>query len=180
MEDWVTTDLDKFQVNDRQLGFPEKLQSVPPGKFTRSDFHSFIFPVLSSLVSYHKYLVLTGNDFLNQNTNSHNLTEILWSEVKCPQPKPLSLPVKITTVVLTSNDIQAGVNSTTIHSWPRHHGIDLGSWKYMVGIWISYVHILNELVHILEHLDTSPNSKHFISCLWKIINIKISWLIRHL
>ncbi|XP_063445540.1 tuberin-like isoform X1 [Mytilus trossulus] len=43
-------------VNDRQLGFPEKLQSVPPGKFTRSDFHTFIFPVLVSLVSYHSYL----------------------------------------------------------------------------------------------------------------------------
>ncbi|KAJ8319018.1 hypothetical protein KUTeg_004109 [Tegillarca granosa] len=43
-------------VNDRQLGFPEKLHSVPSGKFTRSDFHTFIFPVLASMVSYHKYL----------------------------------------------------------------------------------------------------------------------------
>ncbi|XP_033750286.1 tuberin-like isoform X2 [Pecten maximus] len=43
-------------VNDRQLGFPEKLTSVPFGKFTRSDFHAFIFPVLASMVSYHKYL----------------------------------------------------------------------------------------------------------------------------
>ncbi|XP_060063486.1 tuberin-like isoform X4 [Ylistrum balloti] len=43
-------------VNDRQLGFPEKLTSVPFGKFTRSDFHAYIFPVLASMVSYHKYL----------------------------------------------------------------------------------------------------------------------------
>ncbi|KAK3091724.1 hypothetical protein FSP39_022166 [Pinctada imbricata] len=43
-------------VNDRQLGFPEKLTSVPPGRFTRSDFHTFVFPVLSSMVTYHKYL----------------------------------------------------------------------------------------------------------------------------
>lgn len=43
-------------VNDRQLGFPEKLTSVPFGKFTRSDFHAFIFPVLASMVSYHKHL----------------------------------------------------------------------------------------------------------------------------
>ncbi|XP_021346639.1 tuberin-like isoform X5 [Mizuhopecten yessoensis] len=43
-------------VNDRQLGFPEKLTNVPFGKFTRSDFHAFIFPVLASMVSYHKHL----------------------------------------------------------------------------------------------------------------------------
>ncbi|KAL3877536.1 hypothetical protein ACJMK2_035233 [Sinanodonta woodiana] len=42
-------------VHDRQLGFPEKLQGVPP-KFTRSDFHEYVFPVLASMVSYHRYL----------------------------------------------------------------------------------------------------------------------------
>ena len=44
-----------FQVNDRCLGFPEKLQSLPL-KFTRSDFHTFIFPVLAAMVTYHDYL----------------------------------------------------------------------------------------------------------------------------
>ncbi|XP_034313756.2 tuberin isoform X2 [Magallana gigas] len=43
-------------VNDRQLNFPEKLHGTPSGKFTRSDFHTFVFPVLASMVSYHKYL----------------------------------------------------------------------------------------------------------------------------
>ncbi|XP_041363648.1 tuberin-like isoform X2 [Gigantopelta aegis] len=42
-------------VNDRCLGFPEKLQSLPP-KFTRSDFHTYIFPVLAAMVTYHDYL----------------------------------------------------------------------------------------------------------------------------
>lgn len=45
-----------IQVNDRQLNFPEKLHGTPSGKFTRSDFHTFVFPVLASMVSYHKYL----------------------------------------------------------------------------------------------------------------------------
>lgn len=44
------------QVNDRQLNFPEKLHGTPSGRFTRSDFHTFVFPVLASMVSYHKYL----------------------------------------------------------------------------------------------------------------------------
>ncbi|XP_022317676.2 tuberin-like isoform X3 [Crassostrea virginica] len=43
-------------VNDRQLNFPEKLHGTPSGRFTRSDFHTFVFPVLASMVSYHRYL----------------------------------------------------------------------------------------------------------------------------
>ncbi|XP_061175149.1 tuberin-like isoform X1 [Saccostrea echinata] len=43
-------------VNDRQLNFPEKLHGTPSGRFTRSDFHTFVFPVLAAMVSYHRHL----------------------------------------------------------------------------------------------------------------------------
>ncbi|XP_053386314.1 tuberin-like isoform X2 [Mercenaria mercenaria] len=42
-------------VNDRQLGFPEKLVGAP-AKLTRSDFHAYVFPVLAAMVTYHNYL----------------------------------------------------------------------------------------------------------------------------
>ncbi|XP_013385066.2 tuberin [Lingula anatina] len=39
-------------VSDRNLGLPEKLRETPQ-KFSKSEFHSYIFPVLASLVTYH-------------------------------------------------------------------------------------------------------------------------------
>ncbi|XP_052788101.1 tuberin-like isoform X2 [Mya arenaria] len=42
-------------VNDRQLGFPEKLVGTPKD-FTRSDFHATVFPVLAAMSTYHNYL----------------------------------------------------------------------------------------------------------------------------
>nr|CAD7400169.1 unnamed protein product [Timema poppensis] len=42
-------------VSDKSLGLPESLQNTPP-KFTRSEFHTFVLPVLASLASYHGYL----------------------------------------------------------------------------------------------------------------------------
>ncbi|KAK6169153.1 hypothetical protein SNE40_020258 [Patella caerulea] len=42
-------------VNDRSLGLPEKLKNLRPG-FTRADFHTFVFPVLAAMVTYHEYL----------------------------------------------------------------------------------------------------------------------------
>lgn len=45
-----------FQVsNHRSLGLPEKLLNRPVG-FTSLHFHSYIFPVLTSLISYHDLL----------------------------------------------------------------------------------------------------------------------------
>ncbi|XP_071106055.1 tuberin-like isoform X2 [Haliotis cracherodii] len=46
-------------VNDRSLGFLEKLQRLP-SKLTRSDFHSYVFPVLATMVTYHDYLDRNG------------------------------------------------------------------------------------------------------------------------
>ncbi|KAL1116001.1 hypothetical protein AAG570_005496 [Ranatra chinensis] len=42
-------------VCDKSLCLPEVLKNTPP-KFTRSDLHNYVFPVLASLVSYHAYL----------------------------------------------------------------------------------------------------------------------------
>lgn len=42
-------------VTDKNLGLPESLRNTP-AKFTRSDFQSYVFPVLGNLASYHKYL----------------------------------------------------------------------------------------------------------------------------
>ncbi|XP_074649402.1 tuberin-like [Tubulanus polymorphus] len=42
-------------VNDPHLGLMDRLLNIPP-HFTRSDFHSHIFPVLTCLASYHKFL----------------------------------------------------------------------------------------------------------------------------
>nr|CAD7441251.1 unnamed protein product [Timema bartmani] len=46
---------DGAMVSDKSLGLPESLQNTPP-KFTRSEFHTFVLPVLASLASYHGYL----------------------------------------------------------------------------------------------------------------------------
>ncbi|ESP04643.1 hypothetical protein LOTGIDRAFT_61259, partial [Lottia gigantea] len=42
-------------VNDRMLRLPEKLNNLP-SNFTKSDFHTFVFPVLAAMVTYHDYL----------------------------------------------------------------------------------------------------------------------------
>ncbi|XP_014260624.1 tuberin [Cimex lectularius] len=42
-------------VCEKSLNLPERLKNTPP-KFTRTDFHNYVFPVLASLVSYHAYL----------------------------------------------------------------------------------------------------------------------------
>ncbi|XP_063234483.1 tuberin isoform X2 [Bacillus rossius redtenbacheri] len=42
-------------VSDKTLGLPDTLRNVP-AKFTRSEFHSYVLPVLASLASYHGYL----------------------------------------------------------------------------------------------------------------------------
>ncbi|KAJ4432765.1 hypothetical protein ANN_21404 [Periplaneta americana] len=42
-------------VSDKSLGLPDILRNVPP-KLTRSEFHGYVFPVLTSLASYHAYL----------------------------------------------------------------------------------------------------------------------------
>ena len=44
-----------FQVSDKSLGLPDSLHNTPP-KLTRSEFHGCVFPVLTSLASYHAYL----------------------------------------------------------------------------------------------------------------------------
>lgn len=44
-----------MQVSDKSLGLPEVLRNTPP-KFTRSDFHGYVFPVLAALASYHSQL----------------------------------------------------------------------------------------------------------------------------
>ena len=43
------------QVSNRALALPERLHNKP-AQFTKSDFHSYIFPVLTCLVSYHTHL----------------------------------------------------------------------------------------------------------------------------
>jgi len=40
---------------DKSLHLPETLKNGPP-KFSRSDFQSYLFPILTSLVSYHAHL----------------------------------------------------------------------------------------------------------------------------
>ncbi|KAL4240095.1 Tuberous sclerosis 2-like protein [Mactra antiquata] len=42
-------------INDRNLRLPEQLTGLPD-KFTKSNFHEYVFPVLASLVNYHNYL----------------------------------------------------------------------------------------------------------------------------
>lgn len=42
-------------VTEKTLGLPESLHNTPT-KFTRSDFQSYIFPVLASLASYHMHM----------------------------------------------------------------------------------------------------------------------------
>nr|XP_045602485.1 tuberin-like [Procambarus clarkii] len=42
-------------VTDKTLGLPETLHNTPT-KFTRSDFQSYVFPVLATLASYHMHL----------------------------------------------------------------------------------------------------------------------------
>ncbi|KAG0720159.1 Tuberin [Chionoecetes opilio] len=42
-------------VTEKTLGLPESLHNTPT-KFTRSDFQSFVFPVLASLASYHMHM----------------------------------------------------------------------------------------------------------------------------
>lgn len=42
-------------VSDKSLCLPDTLRNTPT-KFTRSDFHGFVFPVLASLASYHSQL----------------------------------------------------------------------------------------------------------------------------
>ncbi|XP_042230186.1 tuberin-like isoform X2 [Homarus americanus] len=42
-------------VTDKSLGLPESLHNTPT-KFTRSDFQSYVFPVLATLASYHMHL----------------------------------------------------------------------------------------------------------------------------
>ncbi|RZF45475.1 hypothetical protein LSTR_LSTR009346 [Laodelphax striatellus] len=42
-------------VTDKTLGLPENLRNTP-AKFTRSDFHSYIFPVLAAVAGHHGYL----------------------------------------------------------------------------------------------------------------------------
>ncbi|XP_064594447.1 tuberin-like isoform X2 [Liolophura sinensis] len=46
-------------VSDRQSGYPEKFHNLP-SKFTRSDFHAYVFPVLACMVSYYNYLDRNG------------------------------------------------------------------------------------------------------------------------
>lgn len=56
-----TTDVDRLAntisalVMDNSLNLPERLSNTPP-KFTKSDFHSYVFPVVTSLIPYHPYL----------------------------------------------------------------------------------------------------------------------------
>ncbi|XP_067006155.2 tuberin isoform X2 [Anabrus simplex] len=45
-------------VSDKSLALPDCLRNTPL-KFTRSEFHSHVFPVLTSLSSYHAYLEST-------------------------------------------------------------------------------------------------------------------------
>ncbi|XP_047476530.1 tuberin-like isoform X2 [Penaeus chinensis] len=42
-------------VTEKSLGLPESLHNTP-AKFTKSDFQSFVFPVLATLASYHMHL----------------------------------------------------------------------------------------------------------------------------
>ncbi|XP_050694251.1 tuberin-like isoform X2 [Eriocheir sinensis] len=42
-------------VMEKSLGLPESLHNTPT-KFTRSDFQSYVFPVLASLASYHTHM----------------------------------------------------------------------------------------------------------------------------
>ncbi|CAH1389862.1 unnamed protein product [Nezara viridula] len=42
-------------VMDATLNLPDRLTNTPP-KFTRSDFHSYVFPVVTSLIPYHGQL----------------------------------------------------------------------------------------------------------------------------
>ncbi|KAK7072996.1 Tuberous sclerosis 2-like protein, partial [Halocaridina rubra] len=42
-------------ATEKALGLPESLRNTP-AKFTRSDFQSYVFPVLGNLASYHMYL----------------------------------------------------------------------------------------------------------------------------
>lgn len=44
-----------LMINDKTRGLPEALRNAPP-KFTRTDFHSYIYPVLAALASYHSSL----------------------------------------------------------------------------------------------------------------------------
>ncbi|KAK9508825.1 hypothetical protein O3M35_006287 [Rhynocoris fuscipes] len=42
-------------ICEKNLCLPEKLKNTPP-KFTRSDFHNYVFPMLPSLIPYHTHL----------------------------------------------------------------------------------------------------------------------------
>ncbi|XP_045114580.1 tuberin-like isoform X4 [Portunus trituberculatus] len=42
-------------ITEKSLGLPESLHNTPT-KFTRSDFQSYVFPVLASLASYHMHM----------------------------------------------------------------------------------------------------------------------------
>uniref|UniRef100_A0AAU7B8N1 Tuberin n=1 Tax=Pyrrhocoris apterus TaxID=37000 RepID=A0AAU7B8N1_PYRAP len=42
-------------VSETALNLPERLTNTPP-KFTKSDFHSYVFPVVTSLIPYHTRL----------------------------------------------------------------------------------------------------------------------------
>ena len=44
-----------FQVNNATLRLPDKLVKKPP-EMNKSEFHTYVFPVLTCLVSYHTHL----------------------------------------------------------------------------------------------------------------------------
>lgn len=57
---------------EKSLGLPESLHNTPT-KFTRSDFQSYVFPVLASLASYHTHM----DPFFQQKVRRQTLLLIL-------------------------------------------------------------------------------------------------------